>query len=95
MVVFGQLQTDILGLASQLILFPRSRIWNHLSLLGKSCVTTVITTHYIEEARQADRVGLMREGKLIVEEKPHDLMTRFGVDTLEKAFLHLCTDSQL
>jgi len=72
----------------------RSRIWNHLSLLGRSGVTTVITTHYVEEARQADTVGIMREGKIMVEEEPDGLMIRFGVETLEKAFLKLCTEGE-
>ena len=58
-------------------------------------MTTVITTHYVEEARQADRVGIMRQGKLLVQEKPHDLMMRLEVDTLESAFLTLCEETLL
>ena len=58
-------------------------------------MTTVITTHYVEEARQADTVGIMREGKIMLQKKPEDLMKKYGVDTLEKAFLKLCTDKAL
>ena len=58
-------------------------------------MTTVITTHYVEEARQADTVGIMREGKIMVEEEPDGLMIKFGVETLEKAFLKLCTEGEL
>ena len=58
-------------------------------------MTTVITTHYVEEARQADTVGIMREGKIMVQKKPEDLMKQYEVDTLEKAFLKLCTDKAL
>ena len=37
----------------------------------------------------------MREGKIMVEEEPDNLMIRFGVETLEKAFLKLCTKGEL
>lgn len=38
----------------------------------------MITTHYIEEARKADRVGLMRNGKLLAEESPDYLIEQFN-----------------
>ncbi len=41
-----------------------------------SRTTIVITTHYIEEARQAHRVGMMRFGKLLAEGHPEDLLRR-------------------
>ena len=50
----------------------------------------MITTHYVEEARQANTVGIMREGKLLAQEDPETFMQRFQASTLESAFLHLC-----
>ena len=50
----------------------------------------MITTHYVEEAREASTVGIMREGRLLAEEEPGALMERFQASTLESAFLHLC-----
>ena len=44
----------------------RRCIWNHLleiSHQSQISTTIVITTHYIEEARQADVVGMMRFGR--------------------------------
>ena len=43
----------------------RQTIWEHLVEISKpnsngKSTTIVITTHYIEEARQANRVGMMR-----------------------------------
>ena len=32
-------------------------------------VTTIITTHYVDEARGAAKVGFMRGGKLIAEDR--------------------------
>ena len=33
-------------------------------------MTTIITTHYVDEARGAARVGFMRGGKLLAEDSP-------------------------
>ncbi|KRT81367.1 hypothetical protein AMK59_5794, partial [Oryctes borbonicus] len=54
----------------------------------------VITTHYIEEARQANFVGLMREGRLLAEESPEKLMNLFRCETLEEVFLILCKQQE-
>ncbi|KAG8327657.1 hypothetical protein J6590_015690 [Homalodisca vitripennis] len=51
--------------------------------------TIIITTHYIEEARLAQTVGLMRDGVLLAEESPASLMTSQGCNSLEEAFLIL------
>ena len=43
-----------------------------------SQTTIIITTHYIEEARKADRVGLMRNGKILAEQSPEYLLQRYN-----------------
>lgn len=69
----------------------RQSIWKHLVTLAQSeKITVVITTHYIEEARQANVVGLMRHGKLLAEDSPDNLMAQHGMDNLEDVFLKLC-----
>ena len=45
---------------------------------GLGRTTIVITTHYIEEARQAHRVGMMRFGKLLAEGSPDSLIRRYN-----------------
>ena len=52
--------------------------------------TIVITTHYIEEARQADFVGMMRFGRLLAENSPDRLLEIFDKPNLESVFLQLC-----
>lgn len=71
----------------------RARIWDHLKEVAQGGTTVVITTHYIDEAGQADRVGLMRNGRLLAEGAPADLMGPFGHTSLEQTFLHLCRRS--
>lgn len=73
----------------------RQSIWQHLVTLTQTeKITVIITTHYIEEARQAHYVGLMRQGRLLAENSPEDLLAQYNMETLEEVFLKLCmTDS--
>ncbi|XP_078128557.1 ABC transporter G family member 23 isoform X1 [Sander vitreus] len=72
----------------------RSKIWQHLVQIVKTGkVSVIITTHYIEEARQANVVGLMRNGCLLAEGPPDALMKQHNATTLEHAFLQLCETS--
>ncbi|MCM0612017.1 ABC transporter ATP-binding protein [Marinobacter sediminum] len=65
----------------------RRDMWEMVRKLRKSGVTIILTTHYIEEAEEmADRIGVIREGEIIlVEEKDH-LMSKLGKKELR---LHL------
>uniref|UniRef100_A0A669BA38 ABC transporter G family member 20 n=1 Tax=Oreochromis niloticus TaxID=8128 RepID=A0A669BA38_ORENI len=72
----------------------RSKIWHHLVEIVKTGkVSVIITTHYIEEARQANVVGLMRHGRLLAEGPPDAVMKQHCATTLEHAFLQLCETS--
>ncbi|XP_014901109.1 ABC transporter G family member 23 isoform X1 [Poecilia latipinna] len=72
----------------------RAKIWQHLVEIVKTGkVSVIITTHYIEEARQADVVGLMRNGHLLAEGPPDAVMKQHSATTLEHAFLQLCESS--
>ena len=69
----------------------REKIWTFmLDVTRKSKLAIIITTHYIEEAKQADCVGLMRNGILLAEDTPSNILQRHEVDSLEEAFLRLC-----
>ncbi|KAL3268092.1 hypothetical protein HHI36_007219 [Cryptolaemus montrouzieri] len=68
----------------------RANIWKHLVKITKNGGTTVIiTTHYIDEARQAHLIGLMRGGYLLAEESPERLISQFNAQSLEDVFLKL------
>ena len=53
-------------------------------------LTIIITTQYIEEARRADVVSFMRNGKLLMEKNPIELLSTMGLPSLESVFLKLC-----
>ncbi|KAF0752608.1 ABC transporter G family member 23-like [Aphis craccivora] len=64
-------------------------IWEYLQDLTNRGKTIIITTHYIEEARLANTIGLMRKGVLLSEAPPLEIMASCNADTLENAFLIL------
>lgn len=69
----------------------RQNIWDYMRLLTEqNNLTIIITTQYIEEARSADIVSFMRNGKLLMERNPNELMQTMKLDTLEAVFLKLC-----
>lgn len=69
-------------------------IWQRLIDMSRMGKTIIITTHYIEEARQADAVGMMRSGALLAEDSPSYLLQYYNAPSLEDVFLHLCEQDQ-
>ncbi|GLH11318.1 Multidrug resistance protein homolog 65 [Gryllus bimaculatus] len=68
----------------------RQNIWDHLVQITKGGnKTVIITTHYIDETRQAHTIALMRGGKFLAEESPTDLLRTHNSDSLEEVFLKL------
>nr|CAI5851258.1 unnamed protein product [Callosobruchus analis] len=68
----------------------RANIWNYMVHEVKEQKTSIIiTTHYIEEAKQAHTIGLMRDGKLLAEDSPSQLLSTYGCANLEDVFLKL------
>ncbi len=51
----------------------RSRFWSLIRKLVGSNKTVFVTTHYMDEAEQCDRIALMREGKILALDAPDGL----------------------
>jgi ABC-2 type transport system ATP-binding protein len=68
---------------------PQLRVafWEHFRRLAEAGVTLVISSHVMDEAGRCDRLGFMREGRLIAEGSPDELRQRSGMTDLEQAFL--------
>ncbi|WP_257455810.1 ABC transporter ATP-binding protein [Archangium lipolyticum] len=57
----------------------RHDMWQMVRGLRESGVTIILTTHYIEEAeKMADRIGVIRQGELILVEDKAVLMRKLG-----------------
>lgn len=72
----------------------KEAIWNYLKGIARNeNVTVVVTTHYTAEALQADCVGFLRNGTLLLEDSPSNILQRFETDTIDEAVLRACSRS--
>ena len=61
----------------------RRDLWTYVRKLADAGTTVVLTTHYLEEAEElADRIGVIKNGRLLVVERKADLMARFSQRTV-------------
>ncbi|MHA1198628.1 MAG: ABC transporter ATP-binding protein [Candidatus Heimdallarchaeaceae archaeon] len=67
----------------------RSFFWEYFRSLKEEGVTLVITSHVMDEAERADRIGLMRAGKLIAEGTPDQLLKEYNASNIEEIFIKL------
>jgi len=69
----------------------RKELWDEVRRLRDEGTTIVLTTHYLEEAEElADRIGVLREGELLVVEDRDTMMARGGGEMrLEDIFVQL------
>lgn len=67
----------------------RAYFWDYFRKLRNEGKTILITSHVMDEAEKADRIGLMREGKLIEEGTPQELKEKYKVKTIEEIFILL------
>ncbi|MCZ2257672.1 ABC transporter ATP-binding protein [Sporosarcina sp. G11-34] len=65
----------------------RKSIWEAFDDLKKQGKTLIVTTHVMDEAGKCDRLGLMRDGRLIAVGTPNELKERTNTGTIEEAFL--------
>lgn len=67
----------------------RSDLWDTVRSL-KGRITIVLTTHALEEAEAlSDRVGVMKDGRLLALGTPEELKRQTGSDRFEEAFVKL------
>src|SRR4051812_1483943 len=61
----------------------RRDLWNYVKRLAAAGTTVVLTTHYLEEAEElADRIGVIKNGRLLVVEDKRVLIARHSRRTV-------------
>ncbi len=61
----------------------RRDLWTYVRKLTGGGTTIVLTTHYLEEAEElADRIGVIKNGRLLVVEEKQALLARYGKRTV-------------
>lgn len=72
----------------------RRELWDVICAL-KGKVTIVLTTHYMEEAQYlSDRIGILKDGRLLVTATPKELMEKTSTDTVEQAFIVMVKEGE-
>ncbi len=67
----------------------RSELWDTIRAL-KGRVTVILTTHYMEEAESlSDRIGIMKEGRLLCIGTAEEIKKKAGKERFEDAFVAL------
>ena len=65
----------------------RASFWDYFLGLKDQGTTLLVTTHYMDEARHCDTIGMLDRGDLIAEGSYSELLDETGTDSLEGAFL--------
>jgi ABC-2 type transport system ATP-binding protein len=65
----------------------RRKIWAELDNIRQEGRSVFITTHVMDEAELTDKVALLLYGDVIAFDTPQGLKERYGVNTVEEAFL--------
>lgn len=72
----------------------RHDLWQLIHAL-KGTVTIILTTHYMEEAEAlSDRIGIMKDGRLLAVGTPSELKQRAGTDDFEAAFVAIVKEAR-
>ena len=67
----------------------RRELWKTINFL-KSNMTIILTTHYMEEAEAlSDRIGIMKDGKLLFVGTKEELFNSTGKSNVEDAFIEV------
>ena len=73
----------------------RRDLWDRIRAL-KGRVTMVLTTHYMEEAAAlSDRIGIMKDGRLLAVGTAEELMRQTGSRDFETAFIAIVKEGTL
>ncbi len=67
----------------------RSELWDLIRSLKKK-VTIILTTHYMEEAEAlSDRIGIMKDGRLLICDTAENIKKATATDRFEEAFIRI------
>lgn len=65
----------------------RAAFWDYFRRLAAEGVTIVVSSHVMDEAERCDRLGFLRQGRLLAEGTAAELRDQAGAASLEEAFL--------
>jgi len=73
----------------------RRTFWDYFAQLNKDGVTIIVSTHQLDEASRCSRLGLMRNGELLAQDSPLELLRQSGQNDMEEAFLYYASREEV
>jgi ABC-2 type transport system ATP-binding protein len=74
----------------------RLELWHYVQRINEEGTTILLTTHYLEEAEQlCDQIAFINNGEIVAQGTSDELASRFGVSSLEDAYLELVGRKEL
>jgi ABC-2 type transport system ATP-binding protein len=74
----------------------RLELWHYVQRINAEGTTILLTTHYLEEAEQlCDRIAFINDGQIVATGSSGELAARYGVRSLEDAYLELVGRKEL
>jgi ABC-2 type transport system ATP-binding protein len=74
----------------------RLELWHYVQKINEEGTTILLTTHYLEEAEQlCSRIAFITGGEIVAEGSSDEVAARFGVTSLEDAYLALVGRKEL
>ena len=74
----------------------RLELWHYVQRINGEGTTILLTTHYLEEAEQlCSRIAFIADGEIVAEGSGRELAERYGVSSLEDAYLELVGRNEL
>jgi ABC-2 type transport system ATP-binding protein len=74
----------------------RLELWHYVQKINQEGTTILLTTHYLEEAEQlCDKIAFIAEGQIVARGTSTEVAARFGVSSLEDAYLALVGRKEL
>jgi ABC-2 type transport system ATP-binding protein len=74
----------------------RLELWQYVQRINTEGTTILLTTHYLEEADElCDRIAFIGEGRIAAQGSSAELAAKYGVTSLEDAYLELVGRKEL
>jgi ABC-2 type transport system ATP-binding protein len=70
----------------------RATFWAYFRELAAAGTTLIVSSHVMDEAERCDRLGFIRQGRLLAEGSAAELRATAGAATLEEAFVRFAAD---
>ena len=72
----------------------RRDLWRTFRALAESGTTLLVSSHVMDEAENCDELILVRDGRIVAQDTPEELLRRTGADDIVDAFLVLIEGAQ-